>query len=135
MEELTEHEIYMLIAHYLTAYYPNTIYRFDLAADMKLTPGQARRHKLLHPRRGYPDLFIAKPKTVRKMSGESRYHGLFLEIKKAGTRMKKKDGSWASLHLEEQAWMLEKLREAGYRAEFAVGLDEAYRIIDEYMED
>ena len=34
---------------------------------------------------------------------------------------------------EEQAEMLEKLRERGYRAEFGVGLSKCKQIIDEYL--
>lgn len=156
MEELTEHEMYVTIAHWLQVKYPNVIYRFDLASDMLLTPGQARRHKILHPKRGYPDLFIAEPRSVLVGDKEGTFkksnynvdslgvtlnnehllmaHGLFLEIKKAETRMKKKDGSWASPHIEEQAQVLQKLRDVNYCAEFAVGLDETYKIISKYME-
>lgn len=128
---MKEHEIYRLIAQYLQVKYPGVIYRFDLAADLKLTMGQARKHKTLHPHRGYPDLFIAKPKFDTKI--EKMCAGLFLEIKKDGTRLKKKNGEWASPHIAEQAEMLEKLRKNGYRAEFAVGIDEVLKIIDEYL--
>lgn len=56
----SEHNLYEQIARYLQQQYPNVIYRFDIAADLKLTPGQAAKHKRLHPERGYPDLFIAE---------------------------------------------------------------------------
>lgn len=127
---MKEHEIYRLIAQYLQVKYPGVIYRFDLAADLKLTMGQARKHKTLHPHRGYPDLFIAEPIPRCIVSD---YHGLYLEIKKDGTRLKKKNGEWTSPHIAEQAEMLEKLRKNGYRAEFAVGIDDALGIIDEYL--
>lgn len=123
--KIPEYEVYTMIAQYLQVQYSSVIYRFDLAADMKLTPGQARRHKELHPRRGFPDLFIANP--IKK------YGGLFIEIKRDGTRIKKKNGEWASEHIAEQAEVLQKLRDRGYVAEFAVGFDEAKRIIDEYL--
>ena len=125
---MSEHELYKLIAQYLQRQYPNVVYRFDLAADMKLTPGQARRHKALHPNRGYPDLFIAK---VR----ERLYGGLFIELKKEGTKLKKKSGDWASPHIREQAMVIRKLRECGYRAEFACGFEEAKKLIDAYLGD
>ena len=127
---MREHDIYRLIAQYLQVKYPDVIYRFDLAADLKLTMGQARKHKTLHPHRGYPDLFIAQP---AYFAGSITYHGLFIEIKKDGTRLKKKNGEWATPHIAEQAEMLEKLRNKGYRAEFAVGIDDAVEIIDEYL--
>lgn len=56
----SEHKLYEQIARYLQLQYPDVIYRFDLAADLKLTPGQAAKHHRLHPERGYPDLFIAE---------------------------------------------------------------------------
>lgn len=74
--------------------------------------------------------------------------GLYLELKKDGTKLirdkdarkvlkgefkLRKKGDWWDLHTEEQALMLEQLRQRGYCAEFAVGFDEAKRIIDEYL--
>lgn len=74
--------------------------------------------------------------------------GLYLELKKEGTKLirdkdarkilkgetkLRKRGDWWDLHTEEQALTLEKLRERGYCAEFAIGFDEAKKIIDEYL--
>lgn len=131
---IPEFELYTLIAQYLQVRYPKVIYRFDLAADMKLTPGQARRHKMLHPRRGYPDLFIAEP-MPRCVDGgwDQEYNGLFIELKKDGIKLKKKNGEWASDHIAEQYDMLDRLRFRGYRAEFAVGYKQAIKLIDEYL--
>ena len=122
---MSEHQMYEQIARYLQLQYPEVIYRFDLAADLKLTAGQAAKHKRIHNRRGYPDLFIAEPK--------NGLHGLFIELKKAGTRLKKKDGTWASSHLEEQNEVLNALQKKGYAAYFAVGFEEAKDIIDDYL--
>jgi hypothetical protein len=62
------------------------------------------------------------------------YHfGLFIELKKEGTRLKKKDGTWATEHIAEQAAVLEELRKRGYAAEFAVGFEHAKGIIDTYL--
>ena len=131
---LKEKMLYELLAKYLQTCYPDVIYRFDLAADMKLTRGQAARHKRLHPHRGYPDLFIAEPRTI-EINGD-KYHmaGLFLELKKDGVRIFKKDGKLVSnAHIREQFDMLEELRVRGYMAEFACGLAEATRIINLYL--
>lgn len=122
----SEHNLYEQIARYLQLQYPDVIYRFDLAADIKLTPGQAAKHKKLHPTRGYPDLFIAE--------SSSKDHGLYLEIKTESNSPYKKDGTLKKdKHLEEQARMLERLRARGYRAEFGVGIEECKKIIDEYL--
>ena len=150
----SEHNLYEQIARYLQLQYPDVIYRFDIAADLKLTPGQAAKHKRLHPTRGYPDLSISEPKIVKPQcraltDGERRklekgmefisvkilqnYHGLYLEIKKDGEKLTKKDGSWRTPHIAEQAEMLEKLRQAGYKAEFGVGFSECKQIIDDYL--
>ena len=60
--------------------------------------------------------------------------GLFIELKKNGEKIYKKDGELvADEHIREQAAVLEKLRGLGYVAEFAVGLDEAKKIIEEYL--
>ena len=146
----SEHKLYEQIARHLQEQYPGVIYRFDIAADLKLTMGQAAKHKRLHPERGYPDLFIAHsgeivtwPCCDRKL-----VYGLYIEIKKDDTKLKRdkdakkplkgevkirKKGDWWDKHVEEQAEMLEKLRARGYKAEFGVGLEECKKIIDEYL--
>lgn len=132
----SEHDLYEQIVRYLQLQYPDVIYRFDIAADLKLTPGQASKHKRLHPTRGYPDLFIAESSTniwnspVREWG---LYFGLYIEIKKDGEKLTKKDGSWRTPHIAEQAEMLERLRQAGYKAEFGVGFEGCKKIIDEYL--
>lgn len=123
---MTEHQLYEQIARYLQLQYPEVLYRFDIAADLKLTMGQAAKHKRLHPQRGYPDLFIAQP--VGKSSG------LYLEIKRDGQSPLKKDGALkAGEHIKEQHDMLVRLEQKGYKAMFAVGFDQAKQIIDDYL--
>lgn len=123
---MREHDIYKMIADYLRYQYPTVIYRFDLAADLKLTMGQASKHKRLQRYRGYPDLFIAEPK--------GKYGGLFLEIKKDGVRIFKQDGTLVSdEHIREQFDMLADLRQRGYAAEFGIGFDATKKLIDDYM--
>ena len=122
----SEHDLYTMLADYLRYNYKDIIWRFDLAADLKLSIGQAMKHKRLQQHRGYPDLFIAEPR------GE--YHGVYIELKKAGTRIYKKDGTLvADQHIREQFDVLEQLRKRGYMAEFACGFDEAKKIIDGYL--
>ncbi len=122
---MSEHQMYEQIAKYLQLRYPEVIYRFDLAADLKLTAGQAAKHKRIHNIRGYPDLFVAE--------GRGKFRGLFIELKKDKTRLTKKNGEWASDHIAEQAHLLSRLRARNYQAYFAVGFDEATDIIDEYL--
>lgn len=118
------------VAEYLQLQYPDVIYRFDLAADLPLTVGQASRHKRLHPQRGYPDLFIAEPAMVEY----TKFSGLFIELKAEGKSPYKKNGELRSdKHVQEQAEMLKRLFEKGYWAEFGVGFDETKKIIDKYL--
>lgn len=82
-------------------------------------------------------MFIARPlQSYVNWNGGWTYQtcGLFLELKRDGTKIYRKDGSFvADQHILEQAHVMHDLRKAGYAAEFAVGLDEAKRIIEEYL--
>lgn len=123
---MKEHDIYIMIADYMRYKHPSVIYRFDLAADLKLTMGQAAKHKRLQHFRGYPDLFIAQP--------TKKFAGLFLEIKKEGTTIFLKNGKLtADQHIREQFDMLNDLSNAGYKAEFGIGFDDCIKKIDEYL--
>lgn len=134
---MKEHDIYILIADYLRYQYPQVIYRFDLAADLKLTMGQASKHKRLQRYRGYPDLFIAETviSKIRQNDGSyDAYSGLFVELKREGTRIFKKDGKLvADEHIREQFDMLSDLRARGYAAEFGIGFEATKELIDSYM--
>ena len=74
-------------------------------------------------------MFIAKPKSA----GRNVKFGLFLELKREGTRLKNRSGLWANEHIREQAHVLDRLKTLGYSAKFAVGWEEAKSIIDEYL--
>lgn len=123
---MKESDLQVQVADYLRLRYPNVLFHSDFGSGIKLTQGQAMKQKRQNGgRRGWPDMFIAEP-----MNG---LHGLMIELKKAGTRLKKKDGTWASSHLEEQNEVLNKLQKKGYAAYFAVGFEEAKDIIDDYL--
>lgn len=130
---MTELELQAQVADYLRLQYPQALFHSDFGSGIKLTPGQAMRQKRLQGgRRSWPDMFIAEVRSL----GDKYYHGLFIELKKAGTRIYRKDGRLvANEHIHEQFDMLEQLRQRGYIAEFACGFDEAKKIIDEYLGD
>lgn len=132
---MTELELQAQVADYIRLKYPSVIFHSDFGSGIKLTMGQAIRQKRLNGgRRSWPDMFIAEPRTVRKDGDKFYYAGLFIELKKAGTRIYRKDGRLVSdAHIREQFDMLEQLRQRGYMAEFACGFDEAKKIIDEYL--
>lgn len=129
---MTELVIQKHLADYLRLRYKDVLFHSDFGSGTKLTVGQAVRQKQLNGGiRGWPDLFIAEP---RVKSFPNVYHGLFIELKKEGTRIFKKDGTLvADEHIREQFDMLHDLRRKGYAAEFACGYEEAVALIDSYM--
>ena len=132
---MTEAELQMQVADYLRLQYPNVIFHSDFGSGIKLTMGQAIKQKRQNGgRRAWPDMIIAEPELRRvNDSWDSVWHGLFIELKKEGTRLKKKDGEWASDHLKEQFELLDQLEFRGYAATFAVGFDETKKVIDDYL--
>lgn len=124
---MTELELQAQVADYIRLQYPDVIFHSDFGSGIKLTMGQAIKQKRLNGgRRAWPDMFLAEPK--------GKYSGLFIELKKEGVRVYKKDGALvADEHIREQFDMLHDLRRKGYAAEFACGFDEAKKLIDDYM--
>lgn len=132
---MSEAELQKQVATYILMQYPDAMFHSDFGSGIKLNYRQAIVQKIQNGgRRGWPDLFIAEP-MPRCIEGSwnYEYNGLFIELKKEGTRLKKKNGEWASEHIAEQHEVLDRLRFRGYKAEFAVGFEEAMKIIDEYL--
>lgn len=122
------------IAEYLAYQYPELEFRFDIAADMKLTIGQSTisKEKLRH-QRGYHDLTI--------LEARGGYFGLLIELKKDRSEVYRQDGKLkkrynkvtGSDHNIEQYKHLEKMRGKGYWADYGFGFDHTKGIIDGYM--
>lgn len=142
---MRETDLQAQVADYIRLQYPDVIFHSDFGSGIKLTMGQAIKQKRLNGgRRSWPDMFLAEP-MARKidLSKDSpfdkatklvMYAGLFIELKREGTRIFKKDGKLvADEHIREQFDMLHDLRARGYAAEFACGFDEAKKLIDDYM--
>lgn len=135
MSGKAEEQIQLALVQYIRYQYPDVLFRSD-AAGFKLSVGQAKKMKALNGGiRAWPDLFLAKPKLMQSKDGLPVFkHGLFLELKKDGTKILKKDGDLvADKHIREQAKILQALERRGYQASFAVGFDQAKQIIDEYI--
>lgn len=123
---MTEAQTHQNVVDYLKLQHKDVTFRTDFAAGIKMTPGQAVKHKKLQSSRAFPDLFIYEPR--------SGFHGLAIEIKKHGVTIKKKDGNYVKdPHIREQALMLYTLGTKGYLATFGVGFDHCKQIIDEYL--
>ena len=132
---MTEAELQTAVADYLRLQYPSVLFHSDYGSGIKLTMGQAIKQKRQNGgRRAWPDMFIAKLGYEYIYEDIKRLRfGLFIELKKDGARLYKKNGEPASEHIAEQAETLKKLREEGYVAEFAVGFEQAQKIIDDYL--
>jgi hypothetical protein len=127
----SENELYEQLAQYLSLQHPKLkgLWRFDLAGVW--TPSHQARNlygRLNSP--GWPDFLLAVPVFY---PSHVVVGGLFLEIKRDGTRLKKRDGSWASDHIAEQAATLTRLQAEGYVGQFAVGFGECVSLIESYL--
>jgi hypothetical protein len=125
-----EESLQLQVCKYLRLQYPHVIFRSDYASGLKLTKNQAVKHKRMQSSRSWPDLFIYEP--------SREYHGLAIELKKDGESVVLKIGPRKGClstdpHIQEQAAMLKALLHKGYYANFAVGYDEAVRVIDWYF--
>lgn len=124
---MTELDTQMMLADYIRLNYPEVIFHSDFGSGVRLTMGQAIKQKRLNGgRRAWPDMLIAEP--------VGKYHGLFIELKKDGTRILKKDGTLvADEHIREQHHMLCELEKKGYKAVFGVGLEQCIDIVNGYL--
>lgn len=124
---VSEAQLQFAVVTFLQDNYPEVPFKCDTSA-VKMTIGQARKMKMLGNTKDWPDLFVARP-----MNG---FHGLFIELKRDGTRMFKKHstGDLATEHLEEQLHMLIKLRAQGYMAIFSIGWKAAKKALVTYLE-
>lgn len=121
MSEYTEH---LQICNYLATYYPNVLFTTDLSG-VKLNMGVAIKVKNLKSCRGFPDIFVLQP--------NKNFKGLFIELKKSGQKLFKKDGSYKSEHLQEQSEVIKRLNDLGYLATFCIGYDNAIEVINNYL--
>jgi hypothetical protein len=113
------------VCQYLRLQYPEVMFRTDLGG-IRLTIGQAAKVKRLQAGRAFPDLFVAEP-----CGG---FHGLFIELKREGVRVRKADGTlMANEHIREQNAVIEELTKRGYYATFASGFEQAKAVLDHYL--
>lgn len=128
---MTEAELQANVARYIRIRYPDVLFHSDFGSGVKLTPWQAKMQRAQNGGiRAWPDLFIAEPIYEEVEQWKA---GFMIELKKEGVRLKKKSGEWASEHIAEQASVLKCLQDKGYKADFAIGYDQAIQMIDEYL--
>lgn len=137
MARKEETQIQIKLAEYIAKNYPNVEFHSDYGSGARLRPYQAKEQSRLNAgRRAWPDMFIAETRIYFPSNavGAREFHGLFIELKKAGTKIFTKKGTLvADEHIREQFDKLESLRRRGYKAEFACGLEEAKKLVDKYL--
>ena len=152
-EPKLEYDLQKILSGYVKRYYPRVEFRVDLAGN-NLSNAAAGRAKAVNMRRAWPDF------EVYEWSGE--YCGLCLELKVAGTKIRRiKDarkklkigekkwkrhkipiyedfrrlkGMYQDCHIQEQGEQLERLRNRGRLAGFSVGIHNTLAAFDFYME-
>ena len=131
----SEADLHLQICQYLRLKYPVVIFRTDFASGIKMTMGQAAKHRRLQSGRAWPDIFIANPVWHGDAKAECpTFWGLFIELKREGTSVYLKNGELtANPHIREQAEMLDQLEALGYCAKFAVGYEATIGLIDWYL--
>ncbi len=120
-----EEQLSKAVSKYLKIQYPDVVFTCD-ASGVRLTMGQATALKAQRSVHKIPDMIILKP--------NAEYHGLILELKSEDSSPYLKDGSLSKgQHIQEQNQTLTTLLNIGYYAVFAVGFDNAKKVIDNYM--
>lgn len=122
---MTESILHQQVVDYLKYQYPKVLFRTDFAAGIKMTIGQAIKHKKLQKCDKWPDLFLAHP--------SGKHSGCFIELKTDYDHLFNKAGKYKTEHIKQQAEVLDKLRDAGYWCAFAYGFDDAKYKIDNYL--
>lgn len=123
---MKEADVHKAIVQYLSLIDSSLIVVSD-PNGIRLTIGQATQLKKIRlPHAGgHPDILVLR--------SNSDYNGLFIEVKKEGTKVYTKNGTHYSEHLKKQDELHIRLRKEGWFGGFAIGFDSAKRMIDEYF--
>lgn len=118
----SEASIHLQICTYIRTQYPTVIFTSE-SSGTRLTMGQAVKAKKLRSGNKLPDLWILEQR--------GGFGGLFIELK--AEPIFKKDGSYKTDHIADQAQVMENLNRKGYSAMFAIGFEDAKKEVDMYM--
>ena len=77
-----EELLHLKVCDYLRKNYPDVLFRTDFSSGMKMSPGQAAKHKKFQKSRAWPDLFISKPEkdVFRDSFSGDKYFNLFSTV-------------------------------------------------------
>jgi hypothetical protein len=129
------------VVNYIKDKLPEVI-AFHIPNEGKKSAFERYKHSLMGAMKGCPDFIFLHPKYVSNTSKEVIYHGLGIELKAqehkkivmkgndAGKLVKRK-GKLS----DEQAEVIKKMNERGFKAVCCFGADEAISVIDEYFKD
>jgi hypothetical protein len=123
---MNEKQLHKQVCDYIRLQYPKILFNTDLSG-IKLTIGQATQIKSLRSCKGFPDIVIYEP-----CRG---FHCLFIELKREGEKIFKKSGEAVNEHIQEQVDMNVRLMINSYYAAFAIGFDDAKKLIDWYLNE
>jgi hypothetical protein len=137
---MSEKQLHQSVCDYIRYKHPHVLLNVDLSGQ-NMSPMIGAQLKRLRSNSGYPDIMVYKARTVlvkntyagNEILEEINYHGFFLELKVEGYKLFNKKGEYKTDHLKNQAECMRRLREEGYYAEFASGIDEAIFHIDKYF--
>ena len=119
-----EYEDQVAFMEYMDLQYPNIMVTGNLGG-IRLPIGLAVKAKRMGRNKDFPDIEIH--------ASRGNYCGLYIELKRVGTKLYKKNGDFINDHYKSQNDILIRLREEGYKAEFAIGFEEAKSIVDKYL--
>lgn len=116
-----EQKEHIVICKYLAIKYPNLLW-WHTPNESKKTPFERFLFSEMGGKAGVSDFIILEP--------NSKYKGLFIELKASNKKIFKKDGS---CYYESQNKFIKQCNERGFFACFAVGYEDAINIIENYL--
>lgn len=122
----TEDDEQELVVKFINYKYKDWIYQVNWLSGCKLPIGLAVKAKRKGHQKSIPDIMIFEPR--------GDYHGLFIELKRKGSKTLKRNGEVVSPHLAEQLKTLSRLHDKGYAAVLSCGYHEAVDYIAAYAE-
>lgn len=97
---------------------------FHAPNEAKRTKFEQFLVKIMGVKKGVSDFIFLEPR--------GKYHGLAIEMKNKGVRVYKKNNE---CYFPTQEKFLKMCRNRGYKAEFAVGSEEAEKILIDYLNE
>jgi hypothetical protein len=137
--KVKEDKLQEQISSYMRRKYSSVVFTSEQSGLYSSGYELARKLKATRSGHVHLDMFFSEAR--------GGYFGMYLELKKEGEHIYRLDGGFVKQtekkivmgakiefdHLEEQRNSIDLLRSKGYLCFFAIGLDNAMRIIDDYM--